>query len=110
MRNLSATICLAIAVFLGSVGVSESAIFQKGLTAFENKDYATARHILEPLARTGHTQSQYYMYLIFLRENGLFDDMDAKKKVARYLMEAGDKGYAPAEWAIGDIRETRARR
>ena len=32
MRNLTATICLTLAVLLGSVGVSWSADFQKGLT------------------------------------------------------------------------------
>jgi len=33
-KNLTATICLTIAVLLGSVGVSWSANFQKGWTAY----------------------------------------------------------------------------
>jgi len=33
MRNLTATLCLTIAVLLGSVGVSESAHLQKDETA-----------------------------------------------------------------------------
>ena len=50
MRRLTATICLTIAVLLGSVGVSASADFQKGYTAFENGDYATALREWTPLA------------------------------------------------------------
>ena len=42
MRNLTATICLTVAVLLGSVGVSWSADFQKGLAAAQSGDYATA--------------------------------------------------------------------
>jgi len=42
MRNLTATICLTIALLLGSAGVSWSADFQKGLTAYKSGDYATA--------------------------------------------------------------------
>ena len=36
MKNLTATICLTIAVLLGSAGVSWSADFQKGYTAYES--------------------------------------------------------------------------
>ena len=42
MKNLTATICLAVAVLLGSAGVSWSQDFQKGFTAYESGDYATA--------------------------------------------------------------------
>ena len=35
MKNLTATICLTIAVLLGSVGVFWSAGFQKDLTAYQ---------------------------------------------------------------------------
>ena len=42
MRNLTATLCLTIAVLLGSMGMSASADFQKGQTAYKSGDYATA--------------------------------------------------------------------
>ena len=38
MRHLTATLCLTLAVFLGSAGVSWSADFQKGLTAYQSGD------------------------------------------------------------------------
>ena len=50
MRHLTATLCLMIAVLLGSVGVSESADFQKGLNAARNGDFATALREWKPLA------------------------------------------------------------
>ena len=53
MKNLTATICLTIAVLLGSVGVSASADFQKGLTAAQSGDYDTALREWEPFAEQG---------------------------------------------------------
>ena len=53
MRNLTATICLAVALLLGSAGVSWSQDFQKGLTAYESGDYATALREWTPLAKQG---------------------------------------------------------
>ena len=53
MRKLTATRCLTLAVLLGSVGVSAGADFQKGLTAYEIGDYATALREWKPLAEQG---------------------------------------------------------
>ena len=53
MRNLTATICLAVALLLGSAGVSWSQDFQKGLAAYESGDYATALREWKPLAKQG---------------------------------------------------------
>ena len=59
MRNLTATICLTIAVLLGSAGVSWSADFQKGLTAYKSGDFATALREWTPLAEQGNAAAQY---------------------------------------------------
>ena len=53
MRNLTATLCLAIVVFLGSVGVSDTADYQKGLTAAQRGDFATGLREWTPLALWG---------------------------------------------------------
>ena len=42
MKNILATLCLTVAVILGCTGVSASADYQKGLTAYQSGDYATA--------------------------------------------------------------------
>jgi hypothetical protein len=42
MKHLTATLCLTIAVLLGSAGMSWGDDFQKGQTAYQNGDFATA--------------------------------------------------------------------
>jgi hypothetical protein len=42
MKNLLTTLCLTLAVLLGSAGVSGSADFQKGADAYKKGDFATA--------------------------------------------------------------------
>jgi hypothetical protein len=42
MKNLTAILCLTLVILLGSAGNSESADFQKGLTASDSGDYTTA--------------------------------------------------------------------
>ncbi|MDC3347103.1 hypothetical protein OAW32_00745 [bacterium] len=58
MKNLTATLCLTIAVLLGSAGVSWSADFQKGVTAAQSGDYATTLREWEPLAEQGNASMQ----------------------------------------------------
>ena len=58
MRKLTATLCLSIAVLLGSAGVSESADFQKGVTAYGSGDYATVLREWTPLAKQGNANAQ----------------------------------------------------
>jgi hypothetical protein len=58
MKTLFTTICLTIAVLLGSAGVSWSGDFQKGLTAYESGDYATALREWTPLAEKGNPRIQ----------------------------------------------------
>jgi hypothetical protein len=58
MRNLTATICLTLAVLLGSAGMSWSADSQKGLTAYDSGDYATALREWKPLAKQGYASAQ----------------------------------------------------
>jgi uncharacterized protein len=61
-RNLT-TICLTIAMVLGSAGMSWSADFQKGLTAAQSSDFATALRERKPLAQQGDAKSQYMLGL-----------------------------------------------
>ena len=59
MRRLTAILCLTVAVLLGSVGVSESADYQKGLDAAKRGDYATALREWQPLAEQGNASAQF---------------------------------------------------
>jgi hypothetical protein len=58
MRKLAALLCLIFTVLLFSVGVSWSADFQKGLTAYDSGDYATALREWTPLAEQGYADDQ----------------------------------------------------
>ena len=53
MQNLTTTLCLTLAVLLGSTGVSASADFQKGLSAYGKGDYATALRKWKPFVAQG---------------------------------------------------------
>ena len=53
MKNLTITLCLTIAVLLGSSGVSVGADAQKGQDAYDNGDYLTAVQQWKPLAENG---------------------------------------------------------
>ena len=57
MRNLTATICLGVALLLGSTGESWSQNFQKGLSAYNSGDYATALREWIPLATIWETKA-----------------------------------------------------
>jgi hypothetical protein len=58
MKNLTTTLCLTIAVLLGSMGVSWSGDWEKGWEAFKRGDYDTMKRELMPLAIQGHHKSQ----------------------------------------------------
>ena len=59
MKNLTATLCLTLTLLLGSVSMSWSADFQKGLTAYDRGDYATALREWTPLAEQGDARAQF---------------------------------------------------
>jgi hypothetical protein len=58
MRNLTTALCLTIIVLLGSAGVSLSADFQKGATAYNKGNFATALKEWRPLAEQGDANGQ----------------------------------------------------
>ena len=58
MRKLTATFCLTITILLGSIGASASADFQKGKTAYQSGDFATALREWTPLAEQGDSAAR----------------------------------------------------
>ena len=64
MRNLTATICLTLAVLIGSAGISWSADFQKGLIAYQSGDFATALREWTPLAEQGDALAQFSLGVV----------------------------------------------
>jgi TPR repeat protein len=71
MRNLTANFCLTVALLLGSAGVSWSADFQKGVAAYERRDYATALLEWTPLAEQGDAEAQRSLGEMYRQGNGV---------------------------------------
>jgi hypothetical protein len=87
MRHLTATLCLTLAVLLGSVGTSWRADFQKGLAAYKSGDYATTLHEWKPLAEHGHTDAQYNLGVMYRDGQGVPQNYETAFKWYRLAAE-----------------------
>ena len=100
MRNLTATLCLTIAVLLGSAGVSESADLQKGLTAARNGDMATALREWKPLAEQGNARAQYFIGMAYAMGKGVPQD---DKTAVKWFRLSVEQGYSNAQNYLGQM-------
>ena len=98
MRNLTAILCLTIAVLLGSAGEGWSADFQKGLTAAQSGDFATALREWKPLAEQGDSAAQRNLGLMY--DNGQGVPQNDKTAVKWYRLSA-EQGNANAQSNLG---------
>ena len=80
MKKLTAMLCLTISVLLGSAGVSWSADFQKGLTAYDNGDYATALREWKPLAERRNALAQFNLGAMYEKGRGVLQDYKTAMK------------------------------
>ena len=101
MKNLTATICLTIAVSLGSAGMSWSADFQKGYAAYESGDYATALREWEPLAKQGYADAQNKLGWMYVTGKGVPEDATTAVKWYRL---AAEQGNAAAQSNLKEIK------
>jgi TPR repeat protein len=99
MRNLSATVCLTIAVFLGSVGVSWSADFQKGITAYKSGDFATTMQEWKPLADQGHGRAQNGVGVLYYLGKGVPKNY---KTAVKYFKLSAKNGDMRGQNSLGD--------
>ena len=90
MKKLTATFCLTIAMLFGSAGLSESADFQKGLTAYVSGDYATALREWKPLAEKGHAPAQSGLGMMYFTGHGVSKDYKTAVKWFKLAAEQGD--------------------
>ena len=98
MKRLAAIICLTTAVLLGSVGVSESADYQKGFTAYKSGDYATALREWTPLAKEGNADAQFNLGLMYDEGQGVPED---NMKAVHWYRFAAWQGHACAQGNLG---------
>ena len=59
MKNLTATICLTLAVLLGSSGMSWGADFRNCEQEYKNNNYDTAIRLCRPFAEQGNASAQH---------------------------------------------------
>ena len=96
MRTL---IIIPVLLFSLFVGVpSYSADFNKGLTAAQSGDFATALKEWKPLAGQGDADAQYNLGLMYL--NGWGVPQDDKEAVYWYKL-AAEQGDAKAQYNLG---------
>jgi len=102
MRNLTATICLAVAWLFGSVGGSWSQDWQKGLAAYLNDDYATALREWEPLAKQGNAEAQRLLGGMYRNGKGVLQDY---KAAVKWFRLAAEQGHTEAQYNLGGMYE-----
>ena len=92
MKNLTATLCLTIAVLVGSTGMSASGDFQKGYAAYQSGDYATALREFQPLAKQGNAIAQYNLGLMYHKGKGVPQNYKTAMKWYRLAAKQGNAG------------------
>ena len=65
MKRLIITLCIAISLALGSLGVGWSGDLQKGLYDYQKGDYAAALKEWTPLAEEGDKEAQYFLGFMY---------------------------------------------
>ena len=98
MRKLTATIYLTVAVLLGSIGVSASGDLQKGVSAYQSGDYATALREFTPLAKRGNAAAQNLLGDMYRQGKGVPRDDNSAVK---WWTLAAKQGKARAQSNLG---------
>ena len=72
--------------------------YQDGERAYLQGDYATALKKLEPLAESGHAESQHYLGAIYEVGRGVTKD---PKEAIKWYLKAAQQGHTEAQRALG---------
>ena len=100
MKKLLVPFCLTLIIFIGSVGGSESADFQKGLKALQKKDYATALREWKPLAEQGYAPAQSGLGMMYFSGQGVPKD---HKTAVKWYRLAAEQGHLLSQGNLGWI-------
>ena len=98
MRTLIIIPVLLLSLFLGLPSYSSD--FDKGLTAYNNGDYATALKEWKPLAEEGDVDAQYYLGVLYDNGDGVPQDY---KEAVRWYKLAAEQGVAEAQFNLGNM-------
>ena len=109
MKKLLVPFCLTLIILLGSTGMSASADYQVGFTAYHKGDYATALRAWKPLAENKGILSFTYskqdiinaqIFLGLMYEKGQGVSQNYKTAVKWYKL-AAKQGFANAQNNLG---------
>ncbi len=92
------TICLTLALLLGSVGTSWGADFYKGVDAYKSGDFATALREFRPLAEQGDADAQYNLGWMYDNGRGVPQN---DKTAVKWFTLAAEQGFAKAQYSLG---------
>ena len=100
MRKLTATLCLTIAVLLGSAGASWG---DDAWDAYRKGDYATALRELTPLAKQGNASAQNNLGAMYRDGQGVPQDY---KTAVKWFRLGAEQGVARAQNSLGMMYAT----
>ena len=98
MKTLIIIPVLLFSLFLGLPSYSSD--FDKGLTAYNNGDYATALKEWKPLAEEGDVDAQYYLGVLYDNGDGVPQDY---KEAVRWYTLAAKQGDVDAQYNLSLI-------
>ena len=103
MKLICATL-LVIGIFFSTLLENTregwSGDYQKGLTAAQSGDYATALSELTPFAKQGDADAQSYLGLMYFKGDGVPQDY---KTAAKWYRLAAEQGLAFAQGNLGTM-------
>ena len=88
-----ATICLTLAMLLGSAGMSWSADFKKGLAAAKSGDFSTSLREWTPLAEQGNATMQSLVGSMYAEGKGVQQNY---KTAVKWYTLAAEQGSSSA--------------
>ena len=98
MKKLLVPFCLTLTILFGSVGMSVSADFQKGLTAVQSGDYATALREWTPFAVQGNADAQFNLGVMYANGQGFSQDY---KTAVKWYRLAAEPRIADPQFNLG---------
>ena len=104
MKKLTRTICLTLAVLLGSTGTSWGADFDKGVAAYESGDFATALREWRPLAKQGNAVCPVQSGWDVRRSDEVFHRIIRPRRSGYRL--AAEQGDAGAQFNLGGMYDS----
>lgn len=78
--------------------VSANEVFDKGLKAYNSKDYAMALSIWKPLAEQGNAHAQYSLGIMYANGQGITKN---EAEAVKWYRKAADQGDAHAQHNLG---------